>query len=337
VYTNLSSTSPFFSFFVPGKILLSGEYALLEGSVGAAMVSKFGQYLTLTSSQISSNLSKDYWLEFSSQREQEVLTAFINPSTWECVSEEKKWHEACSFFKKNKCSLHFYLQEYKNQNKDKNKGLKGNFHCNFNLSWGLGSSSSWICLLSYLIDFNPYDLNSFLFKGSGYDIAVGLYQQDLLFSKPSHISLASFPLLSKKKYQEQGHAFFAFMGKKISSQQSLEMAYAQNKKRPLFSQKEINLISSFSRALSFSSRIEEWMKILQEQDLLLSFILGRSTLQHSFFSDFPGTIRPLGAWGGDLVLGLTTQTDKKFCQRYCEEKKIGYLNIEEILPCLLPD
>ena len=44
----------------------------------------------------------------------------------------------------------------------------------------------------------------------------------------------------------------------------------------------------------------------------MSNILEMQTVKESLFSDFPGTIKSLGAWGGDFVMAILDENPKDY-------------------------
>jgi mevalonate kinase len=48
-------------FYAPGKLLITGEYAVLDGAWALALPTRLGQTLTVTPTQIQNNKPAVYW------------------------------------------------------------------------------------------------------------------------------------------------------------------------------------------------------------------------------------------------------------------------------------
>ena len=136
-----------------GKVLLTGEYVILDGALSLASPIKFGQHLKLEENQSnlinwkSINYDGKIWFECtiknenleikstSSKRVSDTLIRIIN-----LIREY------------NPCFL-------------KNHGSDILTSLTFDKNWGLGSSSTLISNLAKLSGVDPYVLNNKIFKG----------------------------------------------------------------------------------------------------------------------------------------------------------------------------
>ena len=153
-----------------GKLLISGEYVILDGALSLAVPTLFGQYL-----EILENDSK--YIKWTSKN-----------------SDGKVWFE-CKIFRDNlkldkssSIKISNTLIEIIKNIRDFNPNFLTNSGTNittkltFDKDWGLGSSSTLISNLSKLAEIDPYMLNNKIFNGSGYDIACAESNSPLLFS-----------------------------------------------------------------------------------------------------------------------------------------------------------
>ena len=149
-------------FFGHGKILLSGEYLVLDGALSLALPTKVGQSLSVKySPSFSPTLT---WKSFD-----------VKGNCW-FESKFEFWHFNCLDEKPTEEAL--FLQQILQQVRKQNShflrdgvDVKVETHLGFPLSWGLGSSSSLIYNIAQWAYISPFEL---LFKthgGSGYDIA----------------------------------------------------------------------------------------------------------------------------------------------------------------------
>ena len=78
----------------------------------------------------------------------------------------------------------------------------------------------------------------------------------------------------------------------------------------------ISKINGLTEAVLHCQDQKRFNALLQEHENLLSQILEKETVQKRLFSDFDGSIKSLGAWGGDFVLASgNTQTPEYFKQK----------------------
>jgi len=49
--------------------------------------------------------------------------------------------------------------------------------------------------------------------------------------------------------------------------------------------------------------------LMDEHESIISKFIGLQTLKQKYFKDFSGTVKSLGAWGGDFFLALSQMSD----------------------------
>ena len=65
-----------------------------------------------------------------------------------------------------------------------------------------------------------------------------------------------------------------------------------------------------------TNNLDEFSLLLQNHEAIMSNILETETIQEKLFADFNGTIKSLGAWGGDFAMVISKNNPKN----YFEEK-----------------
>jgi hypothetical protein len=80
------------------------------------------------------------------------------------------------------------------------------------------------------------------------------------------------------------------------------------------------LTASFVSARS----LDEFNRLIEAHEAIMSDILGVKPLKESLFSDFPGAVKSLGAWGGDFIMATFTGT-KEALSEYMKTKNIDTL------------
>lgn len=268
-----------------GKLFLVGEYIVMDGSKAFALPTKFGQCLVIDDSLIETNC-----IEWKATKHDDSLwfEAKLALDSLDIISSSDD---------KLANSIQFILKQAKTLNPDFFTLSKG-FQCvtklDYPQEWGLGSSSTLIDLISQWIDINPFELNKLTFKTSGYDIACAHHNQPILYSNQPEIVVEELDLNWKFKNQ----LFFIYLNQKQDTQAVVGNHY---KNKP----KDWKLIKELSDLVIQATKVEilsDLELILEEyQDRLGSFMQIPQP-KELYFSDYKGTIKSLGAWGGDFVL-----------------------------------
>lgn len=165
----------------------------------------------------------------------------------------------------------------------------------FRQEWGLGSSSSLINNLASWLEINPYELFFETQKGSGYDIACAGAEGPIWYRK-----VLGSPVLQKVSFDPafKDKLCFVYSGKKQDSEKSVSH-YLDSAN---YSPKDISRISEISRDIVSVKTLEEFNALLDEHEDIMSCILQTAKIKDEHFPDFPGSIKSLGAWGGDFLL-----------------------------------
>ncbi len=272
-------------FSAHGKLLLTGEYLVLHGAVALALPSRLGQSLTVD----HSSDPELRWI--ATAPDSQWFSASLNPDTLEVVDTDDPPKAQ---------NLAGILKALKQLNpKALTPGLRLETHLDFDPSWGLGSSSTLISLLSQWAEVNPYALLQRTIGGSGYDIACATA------STPIHYQLGpEGPQVREAAFRPPftDHLFFVYQGKKQHSSQEVKdfnLRWNHND----FST-ELQTISQLGLALPTVTYFEDFQTLLQVHENLLAHCLDREPIQRQF-PDFHGTLKSLGAWGGDFLLAAT--------------------------------
>ncbi|HSM64371.1 MAG TPA: hypothetical protein VK833_10575, partial [Gillisia sp.] len=148
-----------------GKLLITGEYVVLDGAVSLALPTKYGQSLSIEkSSKKGINwIAKDHenksWLTAFFSIDDLVLAPDISESKTK-ISEENY--------------LLTILQTANALNPEllrDSSGFNVTTQLDFPKNWGLGTSSTLINNIAQWFKIDPYQLLQLTFGGSGYDIA----------------------------------------------------------------------------------------------------------------------------------------------------------------------
>jgi mevalonate kinase len=310
-----------------GKFLLTGEYLVLKGALALALPLKLGQDLEVE--QLETNNEQIQWKAWRPEGRWFSVTLnrenLVNFST----DDPDKAMRLCQI-----------LQAVKQLNPKAFEGndVKFTTHLDFDPNWGLGSSSTLIANLARWAKVNPYELLKLTFGGSGYDIACAtaegpIYYQ--LVNLESALRQAQGPQQIKAVEPVETptpmveivdfnppfarHLFFVYQGQKQSS--SKEIKAFLGKANPTDLQKDIEAVSEISRALPKCQTLDEFAMLLQCHERIIARCIGQEPVQKRF-PDFEGTLKSLGAWGGDFILAATEWNENQV-KTYFKEKGLG--------------
>ncbi|MGL2965059.1 GYDIA family GHMP kinase [Flavobacterium sp. XGLA_31] len=276
------------TFYSNGKLLITGEYLVLEGALAFALPTKFGQNLKVeegtgqllhwTSYDSDGSIWFEDYISFDSiiQKERFVEEKSIRNTLIEIL------HEAYLV------SPHFIKESH---------GYKITTELTFPKSWGLGTSSTLINNIAQWLQIDAYELLKNSFGGSGYDIACAQKKSGILYQlidgKPVAEEVHFHPDFTNK-------IFFVYLNKKQNSKAAIASFYG---KRGHHDQ-SIATINKLTQAVVSATGPGPFALALQQHEIEMSNVLELATIKEILFPDFNGTIKSLGAWGGDFVLSI---------------------------------
>ena len=183
----------------------------------------------------------------------------------------------------------------------------------FSPEYGFGSSSTLTVLLAEWADVNPLELHFMVSEGSGYDVACALAEGPILYrlrdQSPHYQHISFHPPF-------RDHLYFAWLGKKQPTATHLEWISGT----PGPSHETIRQFSQLTMSMVEATTLSEFRLVMEEHEEALSQILGMEMVS-ARFDGLPGSVKSLGAWGGDFVM-IASETD--------EESLKGYLGTRDI-------
>jgi mevalonate kinase len=265
-----------------GKLLISGEYVILDGALSLAAPTLLGQHLEILKDDskyikwTSKNSNGKVWFQCKIYRDNLDLDK----------SSSSKISNTLIEIIKN-------IRDF-NPNFLTNSGASITTKLTFDKDWGLGSSSTLISNLSKLAGIDPFKLNNKIFNGSGYDIACAGSNSPLLFSKSEnekYIKEVSFrPVFHENIY-------FVYLNRK---QNSLTEVKKYKKTKP--SKELISEISEITKKILNCDDYKIFNKLINSHEQIISKLISKQTIKKELFNDFQGEIKSLGAWGGDFIM-----------------------------------
>lgn len=289
-----------------GKFLLSGEYLVLQGARALALPLNLGQSLEVTT--INDRNGMIHW------------DAYTPKGFWFASIFSKHdftVHASDDMDKADNLSRIFRAIKSLNPNilQDSNDYFFTT-RLEFDKDWGLGSSSTLISLLAQWANVDPYELLKMTMGGSGYDIACATASQPIIYrlenDNPMVKTVDFKPAFADKLY-------FVYQGHKQSSGKEVK-SFKERAKTMDFSS-EVSEISEISDKLVGTTSFNDFCDLLTRHEDIMSHCLEQPSLK-SYYPDFQGVMKSLGAWGGDFFLAAT-ELPEKDVKNYFQNKGLN--------------
>lgn len=272
-----------------GKLLLTSEYFVLDGAQSLALPTVFGQKM------IVRNSKNFVWTSYDNKNE-----LWINDEVSNLKFQSNNLNQLFNYLRKEKVEL--------------SHGFHFNTYLDFPNEWGLGSSSTFVALISDFYGINPYKLNRELFKGSGYDIACAFAKNPIIYSNqnlenPSIINI-------EISNQIKPFLYFIYLGQKQNSRDAISHYHSLG----LEKERIITDLNSITNELVISQSHQQWIELLTEHESIISKNLKLKKVSETIFKDLPYFSKSLGAWGGDFAMIIA---DDDYTTVVKNVKKIG--------------
>lgn len=286
------------------KLLLSGEYLVLAGAEALAIPLKFGQELTVSEGETEkitwvSKGPSGIWFSASFSALGEVYAA-TNPKSAQFVS---------NLIAATNTILPNFFQRF--------LGKTVTVTADFDLNWGLGSSSSLIALMAQLARIDPLALHWKVSRGSGYDVVAAMSNTPIFYKLIDGTATYSSVKLSSA-FQES--VYFAYLGKKEDSAAGVERFLSSTKQLAV---SIANEISAITRKMAVAESANQLCRLMDRHEAILSEVLGVMPIKQLRFSDFEGSVKSLGAWGGDFAM---------FCSSVPSNQVYSYIAAKGLTP-----
>jgi mevalonate kinase len=276
-----------------GKLLLTGEYFVLDGALALAVPTKLGQPFTIQQQSSAQPLlqwtSKTHdgsvWFEGVFELPSLRLLRSTDQATAERLGRilQAIQHLNANFW----VTPFSYLIETQLE---------------FPRDWGLGSSSTLVAGLSKWASVDPFSVLAATFGGSGYDLACAFAPGPLLFQRldgqPHHVHFPYDPSF-------KGQLYFVHLGKKQNSREGIARYRAMAGPDRAA---QIQRIDALTAAFLQASDLATAEAVIEKHERIVAEALQLKRAQDLYFSDYWGAIKSLGAWGGDFVLATSNRS-----------------------------
>jgi len=292
-----------------GKILLTGEYFVLDGAWALALPVRYGQSLCV----VPSGGTTTYSLRWESRDYDGSLwfsAEYALPSLQVLHSNDAATaHTLAALLLTCRRRCPDFLQQP--------MGLSVMTQTDFPRAWGLGTSSTLIAALGRWSGADPYAVLFETLGGSGYDIACAFAEGPILYrlegQNPQVQAVEFAPRFAEQLY-------FVYLGKKQDSRDGIRRYREQAAAQAVLTDE----VSELTRACLRAQSLADFEAVLAEHERLVAQSMGLIRAKDLFFNDFWGEVKSLGAWGGDFVL-VSSERGEAATRQYFQEKGFGTL------------
>ena len=283
--------------------MLTGEYLVLKGALSLALPLRFTQKLTVTehegipSVRWKSMIDTKLWFNTTLQLSDFQIAETNIPQISETLVQIL---ETAKFLNPNflKNSIDYQVTTF----------------MDFDPAWGIGSSSSLISNIAYWAECDPFELNNRIFNGSGYDIACARSDSPIIFNlsekQPEYRKSGFDP-----SYFRQIH--FIYLNRKQNSKETIQKLDLSG-----VNVNALSAISEITLEMEQANDLETFMQLMTNHEEIISDIIHLKPVKSLYFNDFKGSIKSLGAWGGDYIMAASAESEA-YVRDYFNSKNLN--------------
>ncbi|MGW8314089.1 MAG: GYDIA family GHMP kinase [Bacteroidales bacterium] len=292
--------------YAHGKLLLSAEYLVLHGAKALAVPLRMGQSLKRFRSGKQGIFS---WKAF--YRDALWFSAILDPIHLKVISSSDPPSA------ENLCRILRACVELMPSFQEDLFRWDVETHLDFSPQWGFGSSSTLTALLSEWAEVNPLDLHFMISEGSGYDVACAIAEGPILYrlreDGPHYQHIRFQPPFADQLY-------FAWLGNKQSTASHLRQKLTGL--RPDF--ETLHRFTVLTDQMVGAQELGPFRIAMEEHEEILSGLLGMERVAGRRFPGLAGSVKSLGAWGGDFVM-IASPLPEEELYSYLYQNKIDVI------------
>ncbi|MBF0693878.1 MAG: GHMP kinase [Flavobacterium sp.] len=274
-------------FYSNGKLLLTGEYVVLDGAKALAFPTKFGQDLVVQ----PIDKPEIIWNSFDVDSRSWFSDVF--PFT-----EIRTNNASANQIRETLLNILHQVYLLNPDFLNRQSGFSVSTHLTFPRLWGLGTSSTLINNIATWTEVDAFTLLAKTFGGSGYDIAAAKCNHLIVYQVSADNQLYEEAMFNQKLTSSM---YFVYLNRKQNSRASIS-SY-RNQASEVSS--AVSEISDITIQIQTATTVRDLQLLLNNHEQILSALLKVDTIKTQLFSDFEGTIKSLGGWGGDFILAIS--------------------------------
>lgn len=299
-------------FYSNGKLLVTGEYVVLDGAKALAVPTKFGQTLEI----------KDdtgfvfHWTSY----DKDLSIWFQDIITFQEIISKTKSETSSSIKNKLIDILH---QAYKQNPSfiENAKGYDVKTHLTFPRFWGLGTSSTLINNIAQWLEIDAFELLRKSFGGSGYDVACAQTDSPIIYQLEDEK-----PVFEKVNFNPEFRENIHFVY--LNQKQNSSTAIANYMAKHHHVDKTMSKISAITYEAINTKEGKDFALLMEKHEAIMSDVLETETVKERLFPDFKGIVKSLGAWGGDFIMVISKHDPKDY---FIERGYSTILSFEEMV------
>ncbi|MFP4471583.1 MAG: GYDIA family GHMP kinase [Bacteroidales bacterium] len=296
-----------------GKFLITGEYLVLKGALALCVPLRPGQSMQVKEIPAAGHLT---------------FRSFIHESPWFQAGYKLPDLEITDCSDAARAGyIRSILAGAASLNPEVFRNFQGfeiKTNIEFDINWGLGSSSSLIANIARWVGVDPLKLHFMTSKGSGYDVACATAEGPLFYrlgNEHPEIRPANF----KPRFSE--NLFFVYTGQKKNSAESI----VRNQNRLNGREKEIERISEITLEMTRVKELRDFRRLICEHEDILSKVLDEIPVKEKLFAGLEVSAKSLGAWGGDFAL-VTWEGEPHELEKYLLSRDLDtFFGFDEIV------
>lgn len=312
------------TFYSNGKLLLTGEYVVLDGALSLAVPTKLGQSLKVELIDENRIIWKSLdekgaiWFEEIFEFSEVTFPLVYQFSTE--YNKKTRLDEEGKILLKLLFSANQINKSFLMNFIDTEKGIKITTELDFPKNWGLGTSSTLVNNIANWAKVDAFQLLAKTFGGSGYDIACAQHDVPITYqlnsNQPKVKKVAFNPVFKDNLY-------FVYLNKKQNSRDAIAH-YRSNRN---YISGEISEINTITNELIDCDNLADFQRLMEQHERIISCIIKQKTIKELLFSDFNGSIKSLGAWGGDFVMVASQENPSDYFKTKGFETIIPYQDL----------
>ncbi len=303
-------------FYGHGKLLLSGEYFVMDGAEALALPTTVGQ-----SMKVKYRHSYQPTLNWKSLDHSGNVWFESDYEFWHFKPIRNQSSEKQDFINRVLSAVRLQNPHFLRDDMDVQVETK----LEFPVEWGLGSSSTIIYNIAQWAYVSPFELVKKTIGGSGYDIACAQASGPLKFkitdNKPQWESAQFNPTFKDE-------LFFVYLGRKQSSE--IEVKKYQEMNIPEKAS-VITEITQLTREMMSARDLVTFNKVITAHEEIVASALKYTKVKDRLFPDYWGCVKSLGAWGGDFVLVTSDRGPEETRQYFAEKGLHSLIHFSEIV------
>ena len=295
------------TFYSHGKLLISAEYAVLDGALALALPTKFGQSLSVE----STTENTIHWKSISNEgvvwfEAEFTIDAALKISTTDTSDVAVRLVQGLDA-----------LQQLNPLLFEAQKGYTLTSTLEFPENWGLGSSSTLINNLAQWAQVDAFELLALTFGGSGFDIACAQQDTGILYQldkgKPTIKPVEFLPPFLDS-------LFFVHRNQKQNSRDGIHSYKALTANQSL----DFSVLNNLTLDFLNCTDLKTFESLIEQHERYISTLIQQPPLKEALFSDYEGSIKSLGAWGGDFFLATGNAAAVEYFKAKGYTTVVGY-------------